>query len=200
MEILLNLDTYLASAVKEYGILVYVILFAIIFLETGLVVMPFLPGDSLIFVAGTLAAAGLLDVAALFAMMTVAAIAGDTVNYRIGHHVGRSKIRFVKKEYIDKSSKFYERHGKKTIVIARFIPIIRTFAPFIAGVAKMDYKHFVSYNVIGGIAWVLAFLAAGYLFGNVDIVKDNLSLVIIVIIIVTLTMPIAEFVRHKSLK
>ncbi|HLC67767.1 MAG TPA: VTT domain-containing protein [archaeon] len=200
--ILLHMDQYLTSIVGTYGILVYAILFAIIFLETGLVVTPFLPGDSLIFVAGALAAAGLLGFTPLLVVMVIAAILGDTANYWIGHKLGRKasegKVRFISKKHVDRSMKFYKKYGKKTIVMARFVPIIRTFAPFVAGIAKMDYRSFLSYNVVGGIAWVSAFLAAGYFFGNLDIVKNNLSAVIISIIVITLIPPFVELFRSRK--
>ena len=203
--IILHLDVYLSSIIQQYGLWVYLLLFVIIFLETGLVVTPFLPGDSLLFVAGALVAAGLLNFAWLFAIFALAAILGDTMNYWIGHHFNRKvlqkeKIRFVKKEYINKANSFYERHGGKTIIIARFLPFIRTFAPFVAGVAKMKYKRFISYNVIGGIVWVAAFLTAGYYFGNIPIVKENLGLVVVGIVIVTVLAGLIGFLRHKVRK
>jgi len=200
--IILHLDTYLAAIISDYGLWVYLILFLIIFLETGLVITPFLPGDSLLFVAGTLAAAGLLNFAWLFVIFVVAAIIGDTVNYWIGHHFSKrvlekGKIRFVKKEHLQKSNVFYEKHGNETIIIARFLPFIRTFAPFVAGIGKMSYKKFLSYNVSGGITWVAAFLLAGFYLGNVPIVKENLSLVIIGIIVVSIVIAFVEFARKK---
>ena len=200
--IILHLDVYLSSIIQQYGLWVYLLLFVIIFLETGLVVTPFLPGDSLLFVAGAFVAAGLLNFAWLFAVFAIAAILGDTVNYWIGHHFNKKilqkeKIRFVKKEHIDKANNFYERHGGKTIIIARFLPFIRTFAPFVAGVARMHYKRFISYNVIGGLAWVAAFLTAGYYFGNIPVVKENLGLVVVGIIVVTILAGLIGFLRHK---
>ena len=202
ISVVLHLDQYLTSIIKDYGILVYLLLFLIIFLETGLVVMPFLPGDSLIFVAGALAAAGILNFALLLALFAIAAIAGDTMNYWIGHHFNRQvlakgKIKFVKKEHLVKAYKFYEKHGGKTIIIARFLPFIRTFAPFIAGVIRMRYKKFISYNVIGGVTWVAAFLAAGYYFGNIPAVKNNLGLIVIGIVVVTAVAGLAGFLRHN---
>lgn len=198
--IALHLDQYLSSTVKDYGLLVYLILFIIIFLETGLVVTPFLPGDSLLFVAGALAAAGILDLALLFAVFAAAAILGDTVNYWIGHHFNQRvmrKIRFVKKEHVENAYRFYETHGGKTIIIARFLPFVRTFAPFVAGIVRMKYKRFVSYNIIGGLAWVGAFLAAGYYFGNIPVVKENLGLVVIAIVVITIFSAVIGFLRHK---
>jgi membrane-associated protein len=189
VEIVLHIDVYLAQFIREYGLLVYVLLFLIIFLETGLVVFPFLPGDSLLFVAGTLLATGSFDMALLFATLALAAIAGDTVNYWIGHRLGHKafekNIRFLKKEYLKSAETFYEKHGGKTIVAARFIPFIRTFAPFVAGIGKMNYRRFLGYNVLGGVAWVAAFLGAGYFFGNIPIIKDNFGLVLLGIIVVT---------------
>ncbi|HLD39144.1 MAG TPA: DedA family protein [archaeon] len=201
--IILHLDTYLAAIISDYGLWVYLILFLIIFLETGLVITPFLPGDSLLFVAGTLAAAGLLNFAWLFVIFVVAAIIGDTVNYWIGHHFSKrvlekGKIRFVKKEHLQKSNVFYEKHGNETIIIARFLPFIRTFAPFVAGIARMKYKRFISYNVIGGLVWVAAFLTAGFFFGNIPIVKDNLGLVVVGIVVITVIAGLVGFLRQKK--
>ena len=199
--IILHMDSYLATLIQNYGIIVYAILFVIIFLETGLVVTPFLPGDSLIFVAGTLAAAGLLNIAALFVLLAAAAILGDSTNYWIGNKIGKraaiGKIRFIKKKHVERSSKFYKKYGKKAILMARFVPIIRTFAPFVAGIGKMDYRSFISYNVIGGIVWVGSFLVAGYFFGGFEIVKSNLSVLIIGIILVTLIPPVIELARSR---
>jgi len=201
--IILHLDTYLSAIIMDYGLWVYLILFLIIFLETGLVVTPFLPGDSLLFVAGTLAAAGLLNFAWLFVIFAVAAIIGDTVNYWIGHHFSKrvlekGRIRFVKKEHLQRANVFYEKHGNETIIIARFMPFIRTFAPFVAGIARMKYKRFISYNVIGGLVWVVAFLTAGYFFGNIPIVKDNLGLVVVGIVVITIVAGLAGFLRKAK--
>lgn len=203
--LVLHLDQYLATLVQEYGLWVYAILFLIIFLETGLVVTPFLPGDSLLFVAGALAGAGLLNIAWLFVTLAVAAIAGDTANYWIGHYFServlkKQKIRFVKKRHLDHARDFYEKHGSETIIIARFLPIVRTFAPFVAGVAKMRYRRFISYNIIGGLAWVAIFLAAGYYFGTIPAVRENLGLAVVAIVIVTVLIALAEFLRHKKRK
>jgi membrane-associated protein len=189
IDFVLHIDTHLAQFINEYGLFVYLILFIIIFLETGFVVVPFLPGDSLLFAAGALLAIGAFNFPLLFLVLVAAAITGDTVNYWIGHHIGpkvfKKNIRFLKKEYLKQAEEFYEKHGGKTIVAARFIPLIRTFAPFVAGVGNMEYRRFLSYNVIGGIAWVSAFLGAGYFFGNIPVVKDNLGIVLIGIIVVT---------------
>ncbi|MBI4014706.1 MAG: VTT domain-containing protein [Candidatus Aenigmarchaeota archaeon] len=193
-----NLDEYLLSAVGEYGTWIYAILFATIFLETGLVVAPFLPGDSLIFLAGALAGAGALNPVLLFAVMSVAAIAGDSVNYYIGRHAA-GKMPYVKKEHIDATRAFYEKHGGKTIVLARFLPVIRTFAPFVAGMAGMKYRDFAFYNITGALLWVSSFLALGYFFGNVPIVKENIETVIVAIIALSVLPAIAGFLRstHK---
>jgi len=201
ISIILHLDQYIASLIQQYGILIYLILFLIIFLETGFVITPFLPGDSLIFAAGLLSISGQLNIFYLFFVLVAAAILGDTVNYWIGNKFGerlfKEKSRYLKKEYLDRAHQFYEKYGGKTIFLARFVPIIRTFAPFVAGIGKMSYKKFLSYNVSGGITWVAAFLLAGFYLGNVPIVKENLSLVIIGIIVVSIVIAIAEFMRKK---
>ncbi len=200
-EYILHIDQYLGVVVQDYGLLAYGVLFLIIFLETGLVVTPFLPGDSLLFAAGALAATSSLNPIFLFILLAVAAILGDTVNYWAGYKIGNrifEKDRpFVKEEYLKRTQTFYEKHGKKTIILARFIPIIRTFAPFIAGVGKMEYKTFLSYNVIGGIAWIALLVFGGYFFGNVPIVKNNFGVVVIAIIIISLVPAVIEFWKHK---
>lgn len=200
----LHVDQSLDLIIKTFGAWTYVILFAVIFAETGLVVTPFFPGDSLIFVAGAFAAVGSLNVWILFAALALGAIVGDTVNYWIGHSFGRkmfhNKSKFFKKEYLSEAEKFYEKHGAITIIIARFIPIIRTFAPFVAGIGKMSYKRFVLYNIVGGIMWVSLFLFAGYLFGTFSFVKNNLSLVIIGIIVISLLPAAWEFLAHLRRK
>jgi membrane-associated protein len=200
INLVIHFEQYFGLFVKDYGIWIYLILFVIIFLETGLVVTPFLPGDSLIFVAGTFIASGILDAVSLFAVFAAAAILGDTANYWIGHKVGKrlieKKNRYIKKEHVDKAYDFYEKHGGKTIVLARFIPFIRTFAPFVAGIARMRYRYFVTYNIAGGVAWVAAFLAVGYYFGNIPFVRDNFGVVVLLIIIVTILAAIAGFFRE----
>jgi membrane-associated protein len=191
----------LHEIILQYGVLTYVILFGVIFAETGLVFTPFLPGDSLLFAAGTFAAIGSLNVHLLFILLTVAAIIGDTVNYWVGNYLGpkvfEKKIRFLKKEHLEKTHQFYEKHGGKTIIIARFIPIIRTFAPFVAGVGAMTYSKFIMYNIVGGVLWCALFIYGGYFFGNLPIVKNNFSIVIIVIIVISILPGVIELARHK---
>jgi membrane-associated protein len=202
-EILLHLDKHLDLVIRNYGIWTYAILFLIIFLETGLVVTPFLPGDSLLFAVGTFAALGSLDARWLVISMSIAAIAGDTMNYWIGYMVGpkvfnKEKSRFLNKEHLYRTHRFYEKYGGKTIILARFIPIIRTFAPFVAGIGSMTYRRFILYNISGGIAWVVIFVLGGYLFGNIPVVKQNFSMVIFAIIILSILPGIIEFLRHRD--
>jgi membrane-associated protein len=201
IDIILHMDKYLGQIIQEYGTWTYLLLFIVIFMETGFVITPFLPGDSLLFAAGTFAGMGYLNIAVLFVLLTAAAILGDTVNYWIGHIIGprafSGNIRFLKKEYLDRTHAFYEKHGGKTIIIARFIPIIRTFAPFVAGVGEMTYGKFISYNVIGGVAWVALFTLGGYFFGNLPFVQDNFTFVILAIIIISVMPAIIEFVRGR---
>ncbi len=189
IDLFLHLDKHLETIIQQYGTLTYAILFAIIFLETGLVITPFLPGDSLLFAAGTFAALGSLNPWLLFILLSVAAITGDTVNYWIGSKLGErasaGEIRFIKKEHIERTHQFFEKHGGKTIFLARFVPIVRTFAPFVAGASKMSYSYFFSYNVFGGIVWVGIFTFAGYFFGNIPIVRENFELVIVAILIIS---------------
>jgi membrane-associated protein len=193
VDVFLHLDRHLAEVVRDYGTFTNVILFGIVFCETGLVVTPFLPGDSLLFTAGALAALGSLDVWVLFLTLALAAILGDTANYWIGKKIGPrafdGTIRFFKQDHLRKTEAFYEKHGKKTIILARFVPIIRTFAPFVAGVGSMNYGVFLAYNVIGGALWVAICVFSGYFFGNIAAVKKNFSLVILAIIFVS-TLPI----------
>jgi membrane-associated protein len=202
IDLFLHLDKHLNEIIGQYGAWTYLILFLIIFCETGLVVTPFLPGDSLLFAAGAFAALGSLDVFWLFVLLSIAAIAGDTVNYWLGHWVGpkvfhRENVRFLKKEHLDRTHAFYERYGGKTIIIARFIPIVRTFAPFVAGIGSMTYWTFIAYNVIGGLAWVGICVFAGYFFGNLEIVKKNFSLVIVAIVLISVLPMLVEFIRHR---
>jgi membrane-associated protein len=198
----IHIDTYLISLVQNYGILIYPILFIVVFCETGLVVTPFLPGDSLIFVAGTLASSHLLNLILLFLILIAAAILGDSANYWIGKKIGPSIFssetsRFFNKKNILKAHNFYEKYGGKTIIFARFIPLFRTFVPFVAGIGKMSYSKFFVYNIIGGISWVSIFLFGGYFFGKMSFVKDNLTIVIIGIIIVSIIPAIIEYVIEK---
>ena len=198
----LHLDQHLKILADQYGGWIYAILFLIVFCETGLVVTPFLPGDSLLFAAGALAAIAdsELNIHAIFLLLAVAAILGDTVNYAAGHYFGEkvfsADARILKREYLNRTHQFFERHGGKTIVIARFVPIIRTFAPFVAGAGSMTYRHFLIYNVTGGIAWTASFLYGGYFFGNLPFVKQNFTLVILAIIILSILPGVIEYWRH----
>lgn len=203
VDILVHLDRYLGAFLADYGAWVYLLLFVIVFAETGLVVTPFLPGDSLLFVAGTLAAAGGMDVIWLCTVLTAAAILGDTVNYWIGDYVGprifhRKGSRLFRREHLERTQRFYERHGGKTVVIARFVPIVRTFAPFVAGIGKMSYTRFLIYNVSGGVFWVVAFVLAGYYFGDLPFVKRNLTVVILAIVILSVLPGVIEYLRQRS--
>jgi membrane-associated protein len=201
IDLFLHLDEHLNDIFQQYGAWTYAILFLIVFCETGLVVTPFLPGDSLLFAVGALSAGGGLDLWVLFGLLTVAAILGDTVNYWIGNYIGprafSGNVRFLKKEYLERTHLFYEKHGGKTIILARFMPIIRTFAPFVAGVGSMTYGRFFMYNIVGGIVWVAGFLFAGYFFGNIPAVKHNFTLVILGIIVVSVVPPIIEVLKHR---
>jgi membrane-associated protein len=202
VDLFMHLDTHLSAITSEYGLLTYLLLFAIVFCETGLVVTPFLPGDSLIFATGALAASGSLNLSTLLIILCVAAVAGDTVNYQIGHFFrsrieNHENIRFIKQEHLDRTHSFFEKYGVKTIIIARFVPIIRTFAPFVAGIGIMPYSKFISYNVIGGVGWVCAFLFGGYFFGNLPAVKDNFSFVILGIIFVSLLPGVITYIQSK---
>ena len=204
-EFALHFDKYLEVFVQQYGFLTYAILFAIIFCETGLVVTPFLPGDSLLFAAGALSASlntgGTLNAILLIVVLSFAAIAGDTVNYLIGAYVGPKVFerdsRFLKKEYLDRTNAFYEKYGGKTIILARFVPIVRTFAPFVAGVGQMNYRRFISFNVVGGILWVTIFVTLGALFGNIPFVKDNFEIVTLGIVFVSILPMIFEIIRAR---
>lgn len=204
VDFILHIDVHLAELVSQYGIWIYAILFLILFCETGLVVTPFLPGDSLLFVAGALAAlpGNDLNVHTMVALMVVAAILGDAVNYMIGKQFGarlfsnpNSKI--FRRSYLDKTHAFYDKHGGKTIILARFVPIVRTFAPFVAGMGKMSYRHFSMYNVSGGLLWVLLFTYAGYFFGNIPAVQENLKLLIVAIILLSILPGVIEVWRHR---
>jgi membrane-associated protein len=201
VDLFLHLDKHLSVVIQNYGAWTYLLLFLIIFMETGLVVTPFLPGDSLLFAAGAFAGLGALNVWFLFFLLTLAAILGDTANYWIGHYIGprafSGEIRFLKKEYLDRTHEFYERHGGKTIILARFVPIVRTFAPFVAGVGAMSYGKFITYNVVGGVLWVAIFVFGGYYFGNLPIVQDNFSLVVIAIILISVLPAVYEVLKER---
>jgi membrane-associated protein len=201
MDLFLHLDEHLNQIVTTYGVWTHLILFAIVFAETGLVVTPFLPGDSLLFAAGALAAIGSLDLWLLVVLLIGAAILGDTVNYWVGAWIGprafSGNVKFLRKDYLDRTHAFYEKHGGKTIILARFVPIIRTFAPFVAGVGAMSYPKFITYNIVGAVLWVGLFVPLGYFFGNMATVKENFSLVILAIIAISV-MPIAvEAIRAR---
>lgn len=202
VDFILHLDKHLVEIVSNYGFLTYAILFLIVFAETGLVVTPFLPGDSLLFATGAIAAIGDLNIFFVLAILVAAAILGDTVNYWIGHFLGQKiidspKVPFINQKHIDKTQAFYAKHGGKTIILARFVPIVRTFAPFVAGVGKMDYSKFILYNIIGGVVWVLSFTLAGYFFGNIPAVKENFTIVVFAIIGISVVPMLFEFVKAK---
>ena len=206
IDFFLHLDTHLGDLIQHYGVWTYAILTAVIFCETGLVVTPFLPGDSLLFAAGALAAlpASPLRVGFLFLLLAGAAIAGDTVNYWIGHAVGpkafEGRIKFLNPKHLARTHEFYEKYGGKAIIMARFVPIVRTFAPFVAGIGTMHYGQFILYNIVGGIAWVGLCLFGGYFFGNLTFVKDNFSIVVLAIVFISILPGVYEFVRHKREK
>lgn len=204
IDFFLHLDVHLSSLVDQMGSGAYVILFGVVFCETGLVFTPFLPGDSLIFVSATLAAQDILDIKVLWPLFFVGAVAGDTVNYWVGSRLGKrlssGKKTLIKREYLEKTESFYEKYGKKTIVIARFIPIVRTFAPFVAGMANMDYKVFSFYNVLGAFLWVTLFSCAGYFFGGLTWVQENLHYLILLIIGISILPPIWEYMMSRRKK
>jgi membrane-associated protein len=199
VDLFVNLDQHLAAVINQYGAWTYGLLFFVIFMETGFVVTPFLPGDSLLFAAGTFAALGSLNVYLLAGLLMVAAVLGDTVNYWIGHALGDRayNTKWVRREYLDRTHAFFQKHGGKTIFLARFVPIVRTFAPFVAGVGRMSYGYFISYNVFGGIAWVALFTFAGYFFGNIPFVRENFELVIVAIILVSVLPMAVEWARSR---
>jgi len=201
LDFFIHLDRHLGIIIQNLGGWTYLLVFLIIFCETGLVVTPLLPGDSLLFGLGAFAATGVLELEWLIILLSIAAVAGDTVNYTVGKFIGpkifhKENVRFLNREYLDRTHRFYEKYGGKTIIIARFVPIIRTFAPFVAGIGTMSYLRFASYNVLGGISWVVIFISAGYYFGNLHYVKQNFSLVIFAIIVFSIMPAVIEFLRH----
>lgn len=202
IDFILHLDVHLGQIISTYGIVTYAILFIIIFVETGLVITPFLPGDSLLFVAGAFAALGSLNVLILLVSLALAAILGDTANYWIGHFLGKKAVAshrlLVNEKHIAQTEQFFQRHGGKTIILARFVPVIRTFAPFLASTGRMQYGKFISYNIIGGILWTALGILAGYFFGNVPFVKNNFSLFVLGIVAVSLIPIILYFVRSRQ--
>lgn len=205
IDIVMHLDKYLNVIVQNYGSLTYALLFLIIFCETGLVVTPFLPGDSILFAAGALAYLGSINIFTLFLVFLLAAIIGDTVNYHIGKKLGDSilkkeQVKFINKEYLIKAHKFYEKHGALTIVIGRFLPIIRTFVPFVAGIGKMHYTKFIVYNVLGAVLWVSLFLFGGYFFGSLPFIKNNFSLVVIAIVLISAMPAVIAFIKGRKSK
>ncbi len=205
IDFILHIDQHLVSLAAQYGVWIYAILFLIVFCETGLVVTPFLPGDSLLFAAGGIAAIGSMNIHLMVALLIAAAIIGDAVNFMIGKYFGEKLFanpdsKIFKRSYLDKTHAFYEKYGGKTIIIARFVPIVRTFAPFVAGMAKMDYGKFIRYNVIGAVLWVVLFSYIGYFFANTEFVKKNLGLVLIAIIVISVLPAVIEVIRAKRAK
>jgi membrane-associated protein len=203
VDLIVHLDEHLLWLAQTYGAWIYAVLFLIVFCETGLVVTPFLPGDSLLFVAGTIAGAGEMNVHLMAGLLVLAAVLGDSLNYAIGQYLGPRVFRyedswFFRKAYLERTHAFFERHGGKTIVIARFVPIVRTYAPFVAGIGRMQYGRFLLFNVTGALLWVVLLTYAGYLFGNVPVIKDNLTLVIVVIILLSISPGIIEVLRHRA--
>lgn len=203
IDIFLHLDKYLGAVTQQYGVLSYLIIFVIVFCETGLVVTPFLPGDSLLFAVGALSATGALNIGIFYIVLLIAAVVGDTVNYHIGQLLRdkvekKENIRFIKREYLEKTQAFFEKHGGKAIIIARFVPIIRTFAPFVSGVGKMSYLRFLGYNIIGGASWVAVALFGGYFFGNIPVVKNNFSMVIIGIVVISLIPMLIAYLKSSK--
>ncbi len=201
VDLFVHLDKYLDIAIRQYGILTYAILFFVIFAETGFVFTPFLPGDSLLFAAGTLSVISVLNVHYLFLLLALAAVLGNSSNYLIGHLIGEKIFhkypRFLKKEYLDRTHEFYEKHGGSTVIITRFVPIIRTFAPFVAGVGSMTFTRFSVYNITGGVLWVALFIYGGFFFGNIPLVKNNFSIVTIAIILISILPAVIEYFRRK---
>ncbi|MEK7544422.1 MAG: DedA family protein [Patescibacteria group bacterium] len=202
IDFVLHLDTHLTEFTNQYGLFTYVVLFLTVFAETGFVVTPFLPGDSLLFAAGAIAALGSLNIWVVTFLLMLAAIAGDTVNYWIGHYFGQKivnnpHIPFINQEHIDKTEQFFKKHGGKTVIMARFVPIVRTFAPFVAGIGAMNYQKFILYNVIGGVIWVTLFTLAGFFFGNMTFIKENFHYAIVAIVILSVIPMVYEYIQHK---
>jgi membrane-associated protein len=202
IDLFLHLDEHLNTIILNYGVWTYGILFAVIVLETGVVVTPFLPGDSLLFAAGTFAALGSLNVFLIYGLLFAAAVLGDTANYWIGNKIGprafEQDFRFLKKEHLEKTQRFYAKHGGKTIVLARFVPIVRTFAPFVAGVGTMRYSHFITYNLVGAFLWTTLFIFGGFFFGNIPVVRENFEVVILAIIFISVMPMLVEYVRNRA--
>ena len=202
MDVFVHLDDHLAGIIEQYGTWTYAILFLVIFAETGVVVTPFLPGDSLLFAAGALAGSGAMNPLVLFLLLSIAAVVGDTVNYGVGQFLGKKLIqsqkrRWINQAHLDRTHAFFEKYGGKTIILARFVPIVRTFAPFVAGLGAMTYPRFIAYNMIGGVLWVGGFVGAGYWFGGRPFVRDNFSLVILAIIVISVLPAVVEYIRHR---
>ena len=202
LDFILHLNTHLSTVVEHFGLWTYAILFLLIFLETGIVFAPFLPGDSLLFATGSLAVFTSINVHLIVVLLIIAAFLGDTCNYWIGHWFGEKLVKkgIIKQKYIDKTHAFFERHGGKTIIIARFVPVVRTFAPFVAGMGEMAYRRFMIYNLSGACLWVILVTYAGYFFGNVPIVKNNFSVVVLIIIILSIMPAVIEIIRHRFFK
>jgi len=202
INIVMHLDSHLLALSQQYGMWIYAILFLIIFSETGLIIFPFLPGDSLLFVAGALCGIGALDISILIPLLIMAAFIGDNTNYWIGRLIGKRLVkignsRFLKHEHLDKTHAFYKKHGGKTIVFARFLPIVRTFAPFVAGIARMDYRQFVFFSAGGSVAWISFFAIGGYFLGNIPVIKNNLTLMVLAIVFISLAPAMLEYIRHR---
>lgn len=205
VNVVMHLDNHLLALTQQYGVWIYAILFLIIFSETGLVVFPFLPGDSLLFVAGALCGIGALDIYLLLPLLMFAAFSGDNTNYWTGRLVGKRLVklgdsRFLKHEHLDKTHAFYKKHGGKTIVFARFLPIVRTFAPFVAGIGRMDYRLFALFSTLGSVAWIAFFVVGGYFLGNIPVIKNNLTLMVLVIVFISVTPAMIEFIRHRRVQ
>lgn len=202
IDLFVHLDVHLNSVIQTYGTFTYAILFIVVFCETGLVVTPFLPGDSLLFAAGTFAAQGAFDITTLFVILSIAPFFGDNCNYWIGRHIGpkifsKENVRFLNKKHLERTHRFYDRHGPKTVIIARFMPIIRTFAPFVAGIGRMPYWRFIAYSFLGTLIWVTTFVLGGYFFGNIPIIKGNFTIVILAIILVSISPGIIGYIKHR---